>query len=207
MRNFVRAEGIWLEPMEHRYARRDGRVLIGVSEALQGVRIIDDRWLQEEEYALEGTAVHSLVAQALADPGLLRHRVLESPWWGPYAGYGRSLLAFLDSALPVTVATELLIAYQHLPCAGTLDWVGVWNDAVWVVDWKTGVECRWHALQTAGYGGALERIASEKLPIRRAALYLHEDGAPARLRVHYKPSDHTYFQAAVSCNAFRLGLV
>lgn len=210
MQTFCATERITLNLLTHMY-RRGATALIGVTDALHAAGILDNYWFHAEQ-ATEGSVMHRLAVETVATPDV---RLDLEEMWGPYVGYGRSLDKFLVSACPSTIATELLVAYVHTPCAGTLDWLAVWHDALWVIDWKTGAELKWHALQTAGYLGALlDRIKAiqpvKPVPvafkIRRASLYLHEDGQAATLRAHYKPSDEQYFQAAVACTAFARGL-
>ncbi|MGH7177881.1 MAG: hypothetical protein ACREJC_10905 [Tepidisphaeraceae bacterium] len=184
-----------LEPIMHEYWCGSNQ-LLGVNETLHQVGMIDDRWFSEES-AWRGHEVHASLTDAVEGRG-------------GAGGYVESFYgAFPLPMRAVTLATELLVCYEHEPCAGTVDWFVCLDDALWVIDWKSGVELRWHALQTAGYVGAFRGLSLPDYPItriRRGSLYLHEDGTPATARSHYRPRDFGLFQSALACASFaRLG--
>jgi len=181
----------------HQYVHDSVRTpILGVTEILKNVGLIDDYWWAEE-HAERGRRVHKMARQVVNDEvDSTRH----SP--SPH-GYQQSLRIWQGDEAPVTLATELLVYHAQSGYAGTLDWLIVWREAIWVVDFKTGAEAKWHRLQTAGYAAALLSVPAAFPSIRRAALYLHEDGKPATLRVHYDPADHAYFKAALAVEAFK----
>ena len=187
----------------HQY-HRAGTPVLGVTEALRRVGIIDDRWWTEE-HAERGTQIHALMARTLTPATPWIQHV---SWWDQHIGSGWSFYRWLNEKQPLTLAAELLVYDPVSDVAGTLDWFGVLDDTLCVLDWKSGAEASWHALQTAAYTHALlaesrgyqQRVTPR---IRRGALYLHENGSVATFRAHYKPSDAQIFQAALLVARFR----
>ena len=190
LRRIADAEGVWLDAEPHIYSR-GGVELLGVTEILKNVGLIDERWWAED-HAVRGRLVHTIAARVVND----------EPAADGYAGYEQSLRIWQGGEAPITLATELLVSHDQSGYAGTLDWLMVWREAIWVIDFKTGAEAKWHRLQTAGYAEAL-RSLPDCPPLRRAALYLHADGTPATVRVHYDPADHAYFKAALAVETFK----
>lgn len=201
----VATAGIELILPQHEYVSgarsANSRLVAGVTQTLHRVGIIDDHWWTEE-HAVRGTQVHALAAMTLSTDMETAFEVLTGPFesWGPYSDYGTSFYRWLEAKRPVTLATELLVYSPTHNYAGTLDWFGVLGDHLCVIDWKSGAEAPWHALQGAAYAAALTETSSVR--IRRGTLYLHEDGRPATWRQHYKPSDAAIFQAALTVTRF-----
>lgn len=94
---------------------------------------------------------------------------------------------------PEIIGSELKLYHPGLRRAGTLDFLGVIADELWLIDYKTGSPVGWHSLQTAGYKLLLAHwgIKVDK----RASLYLPFEGSP-HLKPHGNPRDESDFYAA-----------
>lgn len=92
---------------------------------------------------------------------------------------------------------EFVTFSEELGVAGTIDRTGTFpgDPANWVIDLKGGAEADWHAYQTAGY--TLMEFPHNSGEVKRAALYLRDDGKRAQLRVHSNANDFAKFLEAV----------
>jgi hypothetical protein len=164
------------------------RRLLGATEALTSVGLIDPRWFTEEA-CLRGTYIHDAIEMDLqndlgeCDPLLL-----------PYVEAARKFLRDGDA--------EVLLVEAPLPdpllgIAGKLDLLCRWQGKTAVVDWKSGSKAKWHAYQTAIYKHLVTVNKKCAGAIERCAVYLRDDGTYS-IEPHTGRNDWAIAQAAIT---------
>lgn len=160
-----------------------------------------DRDVLEAKAAL-GSAVHLACELDDADD-LVEESVHASvrPYLEGYRKFRR------DKATTVIV-TELPVYHRLYGYAGKLDLLTEFDDARWLVDWKTPLTISPAVgLQTAGYVSALppELLGDRGVnAIRRAALQLKDDGN-YRLHEFKNPNDFSTFLSFVNVHRWKEG--
>lgn len=158
---------IELDKALHIY-RVDGVVTPGVTTVIREASLIDgEEWFTKESRD-KGAAVHA--ATHYADEG-----DLDQDWLSRtgYAGYVAAWARFKAEA---DFKPELIEHLVHSPIGycGTVDRTGVLGHCSYpnaLVDIKSGVRSRWHAVQTAAYAGTFR----EPRRFRRMTVYLRAD--------------------------------
>lgn len=163
------ARSLDFDPVTHTY-RVDGRIVPGVTSVISlgddSLRYVDAQTLAYK--AAFGSAVH--VACELDDKGDLVEESVVEPVMLRLMQW-RKFLADTEAQILLNEAP----VYSPLhDVAGMLDRVLIFNGASWLIDIKTGVQSRRHALQTAGYAALLRQWGGPRVN-RRAALYLEDD--------------------------------
>jgi hypothetical protein len=142
-----------------------------------------------------GTAVHA--ACELDDANDLVEESVHDSVRGYLEGYRK----FKRDKVTKVIATEMPVYHALFGYAGKLDLLTEFDDARWLIDWKTPLAINpATALQTAGYVNALSReLTGEKGPssIKRAALQLKADGT-YRLHEFTNPNDFSTFVSFVN---------
>ena len=160
--------------------------MIHVTEAIKLCGLTDDEWI--DNFALaRGTAVHQAIDleirgtldEASIDPEHVASRLA-------------SFRAWRAQANPTFDVTELEVRHETMGYRGRLDAVAAIDGKLYIVDWKNGSPQNWHRYQLALYAMALADMRREPTD-RRACVYLHADGKPAKF-VSY--SDRSDFERA-----------
>ncbi len=136
-----------------------------------------------------GTAVH--LACELDDADDLNEESLHASVRPYLDGYR----LFKRHKLTRVVATEQVIHNPIYGYAGKYDLLTEFDDALWLVDWKTPLTIsRAVGLQTAAYAKALPAALTQGRAVRRAALQLSAEGT-YRLHEFKDPNDWPVFAA------------
>lgn len=138
--------------------------------------------------ALVGTATHAAIK--LDVEGRLDESTVDRRAMGYLAGFR----AFKNDLNILPLNWELMVWNEAAGVAGTLDMVCTLQGIKgwWLLDYKTGAKCDWHAIQTAAYAW----LKGDRT-LNRACLYLREDGS-YKLDEHKSPLD---FDAWLGCIA------
>ena len=150
-----------------------------------------NEYSKQRDAALRGSLAH-LAAQYIFENRLDDNSVDEA-----IAGYCESLRAWIRITGFVAEACEVRIFNEHLKLAGTYDVKGYMPDGTrYLLDLKTGIACRWHAWQTAGY------LVLEGGYRHRGSLYLRRSGRIANFTAHEGQADEANFISML--NVYRL---
>lgn len=189
--------------LDHRYFMAEqgtgvhGAEVPGVTEILDDAGLIQ-RFGYTAEHAQRGSDIDALACHTV------EHGPQLAVWPEAYRHYGLCLIEFLNKEQPLTIATQLRVLHPRSHYAGTLDWLCVLRQELWVIDFKAGVQARWHALQTAAYADALQQVVlPPTIRVRRGALYLGETTRETPFRAHYLPDDFHVFNAALCLRKFK----
>lgn len=167
--------------------RYDGRVVPSVTQVLSVLTANDFTYVDAERLAAArqlGTHVHAAID--LYNRGELNEATLD-PELAPYVFQWRK---FLRETGWVVTASEQRVYHPTLKYAGSID-AGIWQDAPWVLDIKTGLVPRTVGPQTAAYQHAMK-----PKPKRRLCLQLGRDCY--RLRECKNPADFSIFTSCLN---------
>jgi hypothetical protein len=182
------------EPTGHRYVHA-GRTLTGVTEAIKGCGLIDDRWFTEQA-VLRGTYVHR--ALEYLDQGDLDEATIDSALTGYVDAYRRFLRECHAGDVHLY---EVPLADPVRGYAGTLDRVRHIGPHLAVMDIKTGDPQRWHGLQLAAYAELAKRALGMPM-LKRWGLYLRADGT-YRCHPYTDRHDWDVFQSCLTVAQFK----
>lgn len=175
---------------EHVYTFAGQRVG-GVSEILQALGVIDDRWFTEAA-CRRGTAVHMAIEY------WLRGTLDEASVDDRIRGYLEAAQRFVREA-EVDVASALIeesVYHPALRYAGTIDLVARTFGKLSVVDWKSG-SATVVGIQTAAYDQAFRAEREIRAPLGRFAVKLNADGT-YKCMEQTNPMDYVVWQAAAT---------
>jgi hypothetical protein len=151
------------QAVPHRYLL-NGNPVTSVTQILDAAGLSTaGKAFYRPEHALRGTAVHT--ACQYDDEGDLGKCPEE------LLGYVNAWRKFRAETGFYPTHIELALASQTYQYAGMIDRVGILNDALTLVDLKSGAFQAWHALQLAGYWQLLtENMLALELPAISSAL-------------------------------------
>lgn len=179
------------DPIEHRYFL-DGVEIPGVTTILKTAGLADHAY-GFGDAQLRGLHVHQ--ACELLDLNDLDWNSVYRGW----LGYVKSYARFKDDQGFLPELIEHQTYHPAFRFAGTMDRRGLLpallGDRRAELDLKTGVEEDWHRWQTGGYKILGQSAWSQD---RRGALYLQEDGSPAKLVWHDDDADLRVFLSALT---------
>ena len=183
------------EEETHTY-RLNGELVPSVTQVIEAAGLKKpyhgDAW-----YGERGTAVHR--AAHLLEDGSLDWDTVDPR----ITGFLKAYDSFIREAAWKTIFSERRMCCASLGFAGTMDKLGRMRRHDWVVDLKTGGRENWHPVQTSGYEilASHEGLAARG-SIRRAALYLREDGT-YYFEEHKETRDAQVFRAALITAAWK----
>lgn len=187
---------ITLDQETHTYRNEKGEEVPGVTNILKAGGFIDDRFYSESARQ-RGTAVH------------LALHFLEKGTLDPFSvdklidPYIESYQKFKEVSGYKVLYHEKIVLHPGYGYAGSLDQVGLLNDAEVLIDFKTGEIQPWHALQTALYNAALPPLPDAHVR-KRFALRLYPDGSMARAIPFEDPLDYAVAVGAVQAYYWKL---
>lgn len=171
------------DPIGHIYFDLEvGDVVPSITQMLQTVGLIDDRWFSEEGCE-RGTAVHELTAEY--DLGVLAVAQCDSP----YRGYLLGHVEAMRIVKPEWTKIEIPCVHPIYRYGGRTDRAGRMYKLRAVCEVKTGAEDRAHQIQTALQ--AILEAADLNLPpesVARFCLYLKGNGK-FKLVEHHRRAD------------------
>ena len=173
-----------LDASKHQYIRDDGRIVLGVTEAIRLAGLSDMQYVTEAGLN-RGRDVHR--ACELIDKGTLDWSTLDNSM----AGYVHAYVAFVNENDVEILSTEETFHSDALGYAGTPDRRLKLNKSAGVLDIKLGAPDSWHKIQTAFYAMPFG------VAYRRWNLYLRDD-AQYRLVEHTDPNDFVVVQAVLT---------
>jgi hypothetical protein len=190
------SDAVELDPITHTY-RRHGCIVPGVTSVLKNARIVDYSFIPQDvlqRAAHRGSAVH--LAAQYCDEGMLDRGSIDPELEGYLQAYER----FLEESRFLPLQIEMRVYHEVYHYAGTLDRIGLLNDDLTILDFKTGLVLPGHAIQLAAYANTQPKPRR----FRRIALQLNDD---ATYRVHEYPltefqRDVDIFLAALVCSNF-----
>lgn len=109
-----------------------------------------------------------------------------------YLGYYDGMRRWIDEARPSPSYLECMRKHAKLGYAGKMDFVGSIRDELGVLDLKTGVPQKWHAVQVEAYKQLVDRAAKKWI------LYVRKDGTFKQVPVKAAPKDWAVFQNGLS---------
>lgn len=190
---------------DHVY-RLDGVRIPGVTSVLQAVKLVDYSflpWDVREEALARGRFIADLCALRLLR-GPIKTTLLarlmneHSDWMRYFVGFER-FLGERPDVRPLLVEQKVF-SVQH-QYGGTLDLTAIFADKPALIDIKTGQAPKSAAYQTAAYALALDSVEDyefTKVPHRRFALELHEDGTYKIIEYKRHSYDRQIWLAALS---------
>ena len=132
--------------------------ILSVTEVLRLSGLMDTTHFNGNNLDL-GTQVHA--ALTLFEKGILNEEVLD-PRLTPFIESWKKLKILLPTKMMfVDTRFEQRIA-NIVNYSGTPDWVGTVRDMFTVIEFKTGVDCKWHKYQRAAYANLW--VAEDKRP-------------------------------------------
>ncbi len=168
----------------------------GATSILKNCGLVDDRWFTEES-AEKGNRVHKVIENYVS------FGLDSAP--EDLAGYLEAYKKFEKSEPFKVEASELLLFHSQLFYAGTGDLFGEYDGDLTYIDVKSGVKCREHAWQSAGYAEAFRHETGRNVK-RRFGLHLRADGKYS-LVPHNGISDLAIFLAAATVEKAKRGLI
>ncbi len=166
-----------------------GRIVPGVTTVLNDVGISDFSMVRREDldYSKErGTAVH-YACELYDNKNLGECPELIQPYLDQW-------VAFCDAFKPEWETVESKIFCPKFFYAGTLDRVAIINGRRTLIDIKTGVNCKSHAIQTAAYANAY--LTDKRIKMDRLCVYVYSD--KFSVIEHKSPLDYDVFLAALA---------
>lgn len=164
-----------LDPVAHIYRNERGDIIPSVTQILQCAGLVDFSGIAPavlELAAERGTIVHAITEYL--DKGTLDEDSIDPALFGYVEGYKAFEMQY---GIIGFEAIEQQVYHPALGYAGTLDRLAKFDSTLMLYDIKTGAKEHAHALQLAGYHGALENPQSIFPEITIfGTLYLSEDG-------------------------------
>jgi len=180
---------IQFDPATHTYSV-NGVGMPFVTGILTSCGLITGRRFMSQADSDRGTAVHKITE--FYDKGTLDETTVDPRLVGYFNAYKR----FLAEHNPVWGAIEKRV-FSPLGYCGSIDRIGTIGNRLTVLDIKTGVPCKWHGLQLAGYAITTISEQIEFAEIDRVSLHLADDGEYKMIH-HGDPADMQYFLACLS---------
>ena len=181
------------DPEKHQY-KDGGLILPSVTQVIQGAGLNDLSWVDKdllEQKADLGRKVHSTTE--LYDRGELDLESLH-PMLNAYL---QSWIKFKKDAKFEVTETEIMLSHKLYRFAGRLDRAGLMGKDITLLDIKSGVESKSHAIQTAAYELLFNQDKKKNEQIkRRMTVYLSPEGY--KVRPHTNQNDGKVFLAALT---------
>jgi hypothetical protein len=183
------APDLRFEPEEHRYFLGDDE-LPSVTTVLKRAGLVNYDFCTE--YARErGSVIHKAIHLELSGKGL-DWSTLNEELHPPVSG----ALQFVEDMKAKTIATEERVHSTLYRYAGTLDWRGIIDGKLWIIDWKSFMTpTKATGWQTAGYADASTEMTGQRVS-KRCAVHLAPDGR-YKTELYESRADLQVFRAAL----------
>lgn len=184
------------EASTHTY-RLNGVVLPSVTQVLS---ILSDFSMVDPAYLAEKADLGEKVHQTLEyfDKGTLNESILHPV----LAQYLEAWKKFLADTKFTPVETETAYVHHKYYYAGRIDRIGIIDNTPVLIDIKSGVQYKTHALQTAAYAMLYNQNKSKKEQVkRRWAVYIRTDGY--KIEKHVNDADERVFLAALTIHNYK----